>query len=96
MAEAARKNDPNAMSPKGHGWFFRLRFLPAHINPGWRKLRRGSSSGAHSQRLSKPSHPAAKTSPRSAGLVAGTPVLHSLLHTLELWTPSLTPSPTHQ
>lgn len=71
MAEAVRKNQPNAVSPKDHSCFFRLQFLPAHINPEWHKLYGRSSSGVSSETPSKPSHPAAETSLRSAGLVSG-------------------------
>lgn len=97
MAEAVRKNHPNAVSPKDHSWFFRLQFLPAHINPEWHKLYGRSSSGVSSETPSKPSHPAAETSLRSAGLVSGSqcsadmdPQPHPINHTSgqEAHTPS--------
>lgn len=65
-------------APKAMNVFFRLQFLPTHINPEWHKLCGESSSGASSQMLGKPSHPAAKSSLSSAGLVAGSlvPIRH--------------------
>lgn len=95
MAEAVRKNHPPAVSPEGQGCFFRLQWLPAHINPEWHKLCEGSSSGASSQTLSELSHPAAETSPRSAGLVAGRPGLqpHPISHTPAEEVDTLSPPP---